>query len=907
MKNNLVKIFLNVFLIYFFLFVHLKAQEPFNFDIAELEIINDGNTIIGKNGGTAYTKDKTLEISAENFKYDKLQNTLYAKNKVTIRDLQKNIKIFTDHIIYLKNQEIIFTKSRSTATDDNTTIHGDRFEYQKSNQLLIALGDVEVIDKINQYNIKARKISYDLTKEIIETTGKTTAYIQSKYIFKSKDVILFKKTMELMSNKKSIIEDDNSSIYKLKKFRYQIKEKILNGENIEVITNNLQEKSDKFYFSNGIFNFLKKKFIAKDTKILLHKTLFDNDREKIEEENEENKKKFNFKGKNDPRISGVSSFGNNESIIINKGIFTSCKINDNCPPWSIKAKRITHDRTKQNIYYDDAILNIYDVPVFYFPKFFHPDPSVERRSGFLQPRLNNSNIVGSSINLPYFHVISHDRDLTFKPTIFDDRIYMFQSEYRQENENSSLIADIGYTKGYKSKLSNNRNTMSHIFSKFNLDFNIPDFKNSKIEFFLEKLSMDTYLSIFEDVLVTDKSIEKDLKDHNTLTSGFNLYLDNDDFNFNAGVLAYENLQTTKVSDRYEYVFPYYNFSQVLFSNDMGSLNFGSDGQNILKNTNNLKTVISNNLNFVTNNFYTNKGFVNNYGIYFKNFNTVAKNDTKFKSSLQSEILNIYELSTSLPLVKKTEKHFNYITPKISFRVNPSDMKNHAESGNLITTKNIFGINRLGINDSYESGKSLTLGLDYRKENEKNIDKYLEIKFAGILRDTANYKISPASGSQGTTSNLFGSIENRFSEFFKLDYNFSIDNNFQTFEQNEIVAEFNVNNFVTEFKFNETNGKIGDANTFENETTFTFDDNNSLIFKTRRNRKISLTEFYDFIYEYENDCLTAGIKYRKTYYQDRDLTPKEDLFLTITLFPLTSLDQKIDKNLYRDNNNDIFWK
>ena len=76
-------------------------------------------------------------------------------------------------------------------------------------------------------------------------------------------------------------------------------------------------------------------------------------------------------------------------------------------------------------------------------------------------------------------------------------------------------------------------------------------------------------------------------------------------------------------------------------------------------------------------------------------------------------------------------------------------------------------------------------------------------------------------------------------------------------------------------------------------------NNNLLFKTRRNRKISLTEYYDLIYEYQNDCLTAGIKYRKTYYQDRDLKPKEDLFFTITLFPLTSLDQKIDQSLYRN--------
>ena len=112
----------------------------------------------------------------------------------------------------------------------------------------------------------------------------------------------------------------------------------------------------------------------------------------------------------------------------------------------MQAEKITHDKINQNIIYKNAVLNLYETPVFYFPKFFHPDPSVERRSGLLQPRLNKSNVLGSSINIPYFHVISENKDITFKPTIFDNRVYMFQNEYRQENEKSSFIADFSYTK-----------------------------------------------------------------------------------------------------------------------------------------------------------------------------------------------------------------------------------------------------------------------------------------------------------------------------------------------------------------------------------------------------------------------------------------------------------------------------
>ena len=74
--------------------------------------------------------------------------------------------------------------------------------------------------------------------------------------------------------------------------------------------------------------------------------------------------------------------------------------------------------------------------------------------------------------------------------------------------------------------------------------------------------------------------------------------------------------------------------------------------------------------------------------------------------------------------------------------------------------------------------------------------------------------------------------------------------------------------------------MGDSNFIENSTSFNFEENNYLTFKTRRNRKLNLTEYYDLVYEYKNDCLTVGIKYKKTYYEDRDLKPSENLFLQL---------------------------
>ena len=58
-------------------------------------------------------------------------------------------------------------------------------------------------------------------------------------------------------------------------------------------------------------------------------------------------------------------------------------------------------------------------------------------------------------------------------------------------------------------------------------------------------------------------------------------------------------------------------------------------------------------------------------------------------------------------------------------------------------------------------------------------------------------------------------------------------------------------------------------------------------KTRNNKKDNLTEFYNLIYEYKNDCLTASVIYNKEYYSNSSLKPSEELFFNVTLVPLGS--------------------
>ena len=80
--------------------------------------------------------------------------------------------------------------------------------------------------------------------------------------------------------------------------------------------------------------------------------------------------------------------------------------------------------------------------------------------------------------------------------------------------------------------------------------------------------------------------------------------------------AYENLQKDS-SDRYQYILPYYDFSTNLFSNDYGLIDFKSKGSNDLKDTNNLRTKVINDINFKSQDkIFYNYGNINNFGVLF---------------------------------------------------------------------------------------------------------------------------------------------------------------------------------------------------------------------------------------------------------------------------------------------------
>ena len=868
MKN---KIF-TILLVLLFSLSNLKITfaEEFIFEVLDLEITDNGNIYKGSKG-IVITRNNEIVITADTFIYNKLTTLLEAHGNVKLVDKIKDIIIESNKIFYLKDKEEIYTVGESEATNgvDIKINANEYFKYYKLTSLMEAKGEVVLNDNIKDITIYTNEIFYLQNEEKITSLGETNIDVESKYKIKGSDLTLLRNKMILSSKKNAIITDKKSNIYKLNQFQYSVKNEILKGENITLTTNNKKQASDVLFMQTGFFDFKKNEFLGKDTAAKLHKDLFGN-------------------YENDPRINAISSYGDEFNTYFKKGVFTSCKKTDKCPPWKISSNEIHHDKIKKQINYKNAWLEIYDVPVIYFPKFFHPDPTVKRQSGFLMPEFGNSNNLGSSVYTPYFFVISDDKDLTIKPRLFDNNKFLLQNEYKQKTKNSLTIADFSFIQGHDSSDYDKGGSRSHLFTNTIIDLSLEDYNSSTLKINYQKVSNDNYLKLFS----LESSIYP-LLNNDALESLISLDLNHKNYDLTASFEMYETLKGSN-SDRYEYVLPSYDFSKNFnIENVNGSFNFNSYGNNTINNTNIVTSSLSNDLSLSSVNTFFDNGVKTNFKIFLKNINTVGKNNSTYKNSPQSELMSAYTYNMAFPLIKKNSKSFNILEPKMSLRLSPHEMKNNKDKSRRIDIGNIYTANRLGLIDSFEGGESLTLGLNFKQEkvtktNQINeMEEYINLKLASVFRLEEEKNIPTNSTLNKKNSNIFGQFKFKPIKNLSLNYNFSLTNDLNKFEYNSIITEMGFNNFITQIKFLEERGVVGQANIIENTVEYKFNDKNFLSFKTRKNRSINLTEYYDLVYEYKNDCLVAGIKYKKDYYKDADIKPTEELFFSITIVPLTT--------------------
>ena len=762
-------------------------------------------------------------------------------------------------IIVDKKNNIVVGKGSVTVTDsDGKIINADKITYEKSKEFLTARGSVNILDKDGNI-LKSNKATYDKKNEIITTYNNSELILKEGYNLTTNNIKYFTTEKIMSSDENSIFSDMDGNVVKVSMFRYQLEKNLFSSiGNIKIIDVN----SNKYFFKELHVDTKKREMVGSEVSVVLDQ---DN---------------FGVSKESDPRFVANDIFISKNKTNMSKGVFTVCKKNkDKCPPWLLQSKKISHDKTKKTIYYENAILKVYDIPIFYFPRFFHPDPTVKRQSGLLNPFFTNTTSVGLGLGFPYYWAIGENKDLTFTPKIYSNENMLFLNEYRQAFRNGFLTLDTSYTKGYKKETAKQKTgSRNHIFA--NLDFNLAKDKpyQSDLSFQIQKTSNDTYFKVHD--INTELVDAENTNLENKVVYSFS----NNDSSFDISAQVYENLNE-KTNNRYEYVLPNIFYKKSFLTERFGNLNFESNAYYNNFDADKHTTIFTNDIIWNPKSYFTKSGFVNTVQGMFRNTNYEAKNTDYYKNNRTiNEFSGVLGFKSSLPLKKDGINFLNTFSPNLMIRFAPGHMRDHSNKDITLNYSNLYSLNKTS---EIEDGLSAVLGFDFKmNKKDKNNDskEKLSISMGQVFRPEWNEDIPSKSSLDQKMSDVVGEVNYNFSEIGNISYKFSLDHNFNNLNYNDVSTTLNFGKIGFNLDYLEEANHVGEEHYIKSGISLNLNENNKFKFETKKNFKTESTELYDISYQYGIDCLTAGVVFRREFYEDSDVEQKDSLLFTITFVP-----------------------
>ena len=784
----------------------------------------------------------------------------------------KNKKLLIITIVYfilsvnLFSKEINFKAKKMDIKDDGDTIlayfsetkipdkkidiNSNKVNYNKKSEIIIFSEEVTFKDNENLIFIESNKIKYEKKKDLVYSHGDTTIIIKNNYKINSKNLYFDRSQQIIYGNKKAVIYDSKDNIFELSdKFKINLVEEIIKAKDALI----KDKYENQYSFENLMVDLKNNEIIGKELNINFNKSYFGNE-------------------KNDPILKGRSSFSNDDELKVYKGVFSTCNIeNKKCRGWELNTEEFKHDKKDKIFEYKNSWLKIFDYKIFYLPYFNHPDPSVKRKSGLLTPSYTSSDSLGTSINLPYFKILSIDKDITINPRIYADKSFLLQNEYRQALQNSNIHSDFSFLVG-------DAGTKGHLFYS-----QLGEAKNASYEISLQNVRGDNYLK-------THKLIDSSplIKNDGLLTSSLKLNWKLDNSKLDTSFIIYEDL-SRNYHDRFQYIFPDFNYSKNLEipKEYDGNFNFNSYGHNKLYDTNVTETVLTNDFLFSSNENVNSRGIVTDYDLLLKNSNNYSKNSSNYNENLNYNLFGVIKFDAKYPLKKVEDDYVHLLKPIASIRYSPNGNTDLSGKDVFLNYNSVFNLNRIGSSSQVEGGESLSLGLEYKKNNNLG-SNVIDFKLANVLKIDEDYNMPSKSKLNNKRSDFFGDLTFKVNENLNLNYNFSYDKDLKYSNLDQFGFDFNVNNFYTNFSYYSEHNDLPDVENVKNISKFKFNDENKLTFEISKDLNKNFTQYYDLIYSYETDCISLNLSFNKSFYNDGTLEPNKSLSFLVKIIPFTEL-------------------
>ena len=211
----------------------------------------------------------------------------------------------------------------------------------------------------------------------------------------------------------------------------------------------------------------------------------------------------------DSRLAADRGIRRGQVTEVGRAVYSPCDLCEDDPEsppvWQLRAGRVVHDSETKDIVYEDAFLDFFGVPVFYTPYFSHPDPSVDRRSGFLAPQFGSTSELGPFLRSFYYWNMAPSRDATIEVGGTTDAGFILGTEYRHRFEYGQVILDGSVNRSDRTELSGATEIVrsdqlrGHLFA--DAEFHLGE--HWRIGADIRQSSDDTYLDQFA---ITDEDV-----------------------------------------------------------------------------------------------------------------------------------------------------------------------------------------------------------------------------------------------------------------------------------------------------------------------------------------------------------------------------------------------------------------
>lgn len=458
--------------------------------------------------------------------------------------------------------------------------------------------------------------------------------------------------------------------------------------------------------------------------------------------------------------------------VLSRAVYSPCDVceEDPTPLWRIRARRIVHDEEARIIHYEDATFDVFGVPIIWVPYFQHPDPTVERATGFLAPSFFSSTNYGYGLQTPFYVVIDDQSDFTFTPFVTTGELPVAILEYRRAFESGRLRVSGSFT---HTDFTGSDGFEGHVDTEGRFEL----IEGIDWGWDITAASDDGYLRYF------------DFSNADRLTSEVFVESYSEDGYFDVAAVRFQSLRDFEPAGQIPVVLPvfeaFHEFREPLLGGDLG---FTAAGASLARNNGRDTTRLSFGAEWE-------RRMVTSFGVALRAFASArvdlfqTEDDPAFDDEIVARFAPQAGIEARYPFIYVQESGTTHILEPIAQAIiapqgtNDADIPNEDSLLVEFDETSLFDTSHFPGYDVIEEGPRLNLGLRYEVVSD---NFSLDAAVGRVIRFSPAPEFAAGSGLSGRRSDWVGAFNLSVGEFFSIRNRLRLEDDF-SIARNELFA------------------------------------------------------------------------------------------------------------------------